>query len=194
MRKNPRRRILVLGSLFAALTVTSGLLLAIAPPPLAGQAPFDNLWAAERADQLDAIFKSKLALKAGQWQYIYIHQSGSTSARQSDLSNHFVIGNGRGWEDGQIQMTQRWNQQQPADAPPGAKSMDPACITISLVGNLDDQSPTPLQLRRLAQLVSILQSQLGIGSDKVVMVDAPGSAAGIGSHFPESSLRQQLLP
>jgi N-acetylmuramoyl-L-alanine amidase len=185
---------LVLSSLFAALTLTSGLLLALAPPPLVGEAPFDNLWAAERAEGMDAVFKTHVTAKPGQWQYIFIHQSGQPSGREADLTNHFVIGNGRGWEDGQIQMTKRWNEQLPAEAPPGAKSIDPSCITIDLVGNLDQQSPTPMQLRRLAQLVSILQSQLGIGGDKVVMVQAPGSAAGIGNHFPESSLRQQLLP
>jgi hypothetical protein len=109
------------------------------------------------------------------------------------MADHFIIGNGRGRPDGEIQMTQRWNMQVAAGAPAGAKSIDPACVSICLIGNLDKAAPTAEQVRKLTRLVSALQSQLALGGDKVFMMDNPGSA-GIGRMFPVADLRQQILP
>jgi hypothetical protein len=196
--KQRTRKIVVLSSLVGVLTLTSALLLALAPPPLKGESTYDNLWAdaaggQPAGDLVDALFQTKVPARLGHWKYIYIHQSGVAIGVGAGMADHFIIGNGRGRPDGEIQMTQRWNSQVAAGAPAGAKSIDPACVSICLIGNLDKTAPTAEQVRKLTQLVSALQSQLALGGDKVFMMDNPGSA-GIGRMFPAAGLRQQILP
>ena len=203
--KNPHRKLIVLTSLVTVLTVTSALLLALAPPPLAAQTPYDSLSAEDSvgnaSDLIDAIFNTRVPARPERWKYIYVHQTdtvtGNTftlASAPGGLGDHFVIGNGHGCPDGQIQMSQRWINQAAAGAPAGAERIDPACISIAIVGNFNVASPTANQIHRLVQHVSALQSQLGIGADKVVVVNGVAGPAGTGKLFPEDYLRQQILP
>src|ERR1700722_4024706 len=61
---NPHRKLIVLTSLVTVLTVTSALLLALAPPPLAAQTPYDSLSAEDSvgnaSDLIDAIFNTRV--------------------------------------------------------------------------------------------------------------------------------------
>lgn len=193
-------------SLVGVLTATSALLIVLAPPPLAAQAPtYDNLWATGNDDSgsqlAQVVFSTKVPARASRWKYIYVHQTGTATGNSltlasapGGLGDHFVIGNGLGCPDGQIQMCQRWMNQTSPAAPAGAQSIDPACISIGLVGNFSLAAPTETQVRRLAQLVIALQSQLGIGADRVVLLAGAPGPAGIGKLFPVDYLRQQLLP
>lgn len=198
--KKTRRKFIVMLSLVCVLSVTSALLLALAPPPLSESQAFDSLSAADSAPNAAADLASSLLhthqpTQPGHWKYIYIHQSGTPFGAAAGLGDHFLIGNGHGSIDGQIQMTQHWNNQTAAVAPPGVSSIDPDCISICLIGNLDAKPPTALQTHRVAELVSSLQGQLDIGSDKVYFVsDAKAGVAGIGNKFPAAELRAQLLP
>jgi hypothetical protein len=196
--KKSQRKIVVLTSLVGVLTATSALLLALAPPPISGETAYDNLWAADgdaSRQMTDALFNTRVPVRQGEWKFIYIHHSDTVGGNAMTLAgDHFVIGNGYGLEDGQIQLSQRWNNQLRAAAPAGLTSIDPACISICLVGDLNATNATPAQLRRLAQLVTALQAQLAIGGDKVVILTDAGAAATIGAHFPQSQLRQQILP
>jgi len=196
MAKKPRRKIVVLGSLIGVLTLTSALLLYLAPPPLAGETSYDNLWAADGADNhlTGSLFQTRVTATQGHWKSIYIHQSSTRAGSGASSGDHFVIGNGYGCPDGQIQMTQRWNNQLSAAAPAGASSIDSDCISICVIGDFADAAPTPNQTRRLAELVSTLQGQLGIGGDKVYLMDGVPGAAGIGKTFPSAWLREQILP
>ena len=72
--------------------------------------------------------------------------------------------------------------------------MDPACISICLVGDFDNTKPTPTQQRRLEQLVGTLQSRLRITAGDVQVYDLAQSPAGIGHSFPIAAFRNQILP
>lgn len=185
-------------SLVGVLTLTSALLLALAPPPLTGQASYDHLWAAQAdangGNLIDAIFQTHVAARLGRWTCIYIHQSGSLIGSAAGLGDHFVVGDGHGLPDGQIEMTQRWNNQLSAAAPAGASSIDSACVSICLIGDFNAAAPTAAQTHRIVELVSALQGQLGIGGDRVFLLDNSPTPAGAGRLFPVASLRQQILP
>jgi hypothetical protein len=175
------------------------LLLALAPPPLDGQSTMNNLWATDAApasgsELASAVFQTRVPAKEGAWKYIYIHDSGPAKSAALGNSDHFIIANGTTRPDGQIIMTQRWNAQTAAAAPAGVQSIDSSCISICVAGDFNASRPTPSQVRRLTELVSTLQGQLGIGGDKVYCLADAAPGAGIGRQFPLESLRQQILP
>lgn len=193
------RNMLVFAVLIGSLALTSVLLLAISPPPLTPGAAM-TLIALDSPEDLAALFHTTPPVQKDRWQYIYIHHSRTSGGNaetlgqpQTGLGDHFVIGNGEGCMDGAIQISQRWKQQLPPLAPPGAGQIDPRCISICLVGDFDRAVPTPVQMRRLTQLVGALQAELGVPSTNVLMVDQPGTPAGIGRYFPQAPFRQQLL-
>jgi hypothetical protein len=201
--KQSQRKIVVLASLAGLLTLTSALLLALSPPPISGESAINNLWAADAADGnapglADALFSTRVPAQEGHWKFIYVHESNTPAGSAGQLAHdHFLIGNGAGFADGQIQIGQRWNNQTAAVAPAGVQSIDPDCISICVVGNFDATAPTTAQVRRLSQLIATLQGQLGIGADKVYLPDdASGAraAAGVGKNFPVATVRQQILP
>jgi hypothetical protein len=198
VKKKSNRPVIVFASLVVTLTVTSALLLALAPAPL-GRETFISLFAVDTPSSLDVIFSTQAP--ATRWKYIYIHHSqtldgnSASLARDHALGDHFVIGNGDGCVDGEIQITQRWNYQIAMTNPPaGLDRIDPACVTICLIGDFDQTTPTPTQQHRLAQLVSALQSRLGIPADRVYTLNQSSSPAGIGRLFPIQSFRSAILP
>jgi len=200
VKKKARRKLIVFSTLLGVLTLTSALLMALAPAPLAPDAA-TSLFAVDQPRSMDAIFETSKPLSPGRWKYVFIHHSQTTSGNALTLAqdatgmgDHFVIGNGDGCVDGEIQIGQRWAQQQSALPPAGANKIDPACISICLVGDFDRTTPTPTQLRRLAQLVNAVQGQLHIEPQQVLTIDTPKSPAGIGRYFPKSAFRGQLLP
>jgi hypothetical protein len=195
-----KRKIVVLTSLVALLTSASALLLALAPPPLVSDG-LNSLSAADHGQFLDDVFKTSVRANTDQWKFIYVHQSATLagSARSlafagTGLCDHFVIGNGNGCQDGEILMSPRWNNQQPASASPGIQHIEPNCISICLVGDFDHSMPTPTQLRRLTQLVTTLQSQFRIDAENVILLSDTASPASIGRYFPITAFRDQILP
>jgi hypothetical protein len=198
--KQSRRRFIVFTSLIAVLTFTSALLLALAPAPLTPDAA-SSLFAVDAPQSMDAIFSTEVAPAPQRWKYVYIHHSRTTAGNAitlgqetGGLNDHFVIGNGDGALDGEIQVGQRWNRQLSANPPAGATGIDPSCISICLIGDFDRTVPTPMQIKRLAQLVGTLQGRFHIGGDKVIVFNHAQSPAGSGKYFPMTALRDQLLP
>lgn len=198
--KQSRRRVVVFTSLIGVLSFTSALLLALAPAPLMPDAA-KSLFAVDQPDTMDPIFQTEVLPAPGRWKYIYIHHSRTPDGnaitlgqRTGGLNDHFVIGNGNGAIDGEIQIGQRWNRQVSATPPAGATGIDPTCISICLIGDFDRNVPTPMQIKRLAQLVGALQSRFNIGADRVLVIPEPNSPAGSGRYFPMTALRDQLMP
>jgi hypothetical protein len=198
--KEPRRTAVFFASLLGLLTTTSGLLLLLAPGPLPADAA-RSLFAAEPPRTLDVIFDTQVPVHPERWTYIYIRHSRTSSGNawtlaqaSNGLADHFVIGNGDGCVDGEVQVGHRWNGQLPPGRPPGTGNIDPACISICLIGDFDRTLPTPTQMRRLVQLVGALQQRLGIPAQNVYLIQQPGIEAGVGQHFPIEELRRQLLP
>ena len=202
MKKSQRRqrKIVVFSTLLGVLALTSALLLILEPAPITPDAA-SSLFADDEPRSMDAIFVTKTPVPANRWKYIYIHHTRTTSGNALSLGqgtngvgDHFVIGNGDGCMDGEIQISQRWNQQLAALPPAGANTIDPACISICVVGDFDSTVPTRTQVRRLTQLVNSLQGQLHIDSSKVLLMPDQRSAAGVGRYFPSAAFRGQLLP
>ena len=83
MRSN--RKIVVLTSLVAMLTLASAILLLLAPPPLAAEG-FNSLSATDHGPFLDGIFKTAVAAKGDQWKFIYIHHSATAGGNAGTLA------------------------------------------------------------------------------------------------------------
>ena len=197
--KSSHRRVIVLTSLVSVLTLTSALLLALAPAPLR-PGPSNTLFAIDTPQSLDAIFQPDAPMTTGRWKSIYIHHSATTAGNALSLGqpnggvpDHFVIGNGDGSVDGGLEICPRWMSQTSAVAPAG-HTIDQDCISICLIGDFDRSVPTPTQLRRLEQLVGAIQVRLRIPASNVLVLDEAGSSAGSGRYFPQTALRDQLLP
>jgi len=195
-KKAPNRKVVVFVSLMATLALTSVLLLMLAPAPLTPDVA-TSLFAVDLPASLDPIFDSHSPTASQRWKYIYIHQSRTPTGSAATLpqSDHFVIGNGEGTLDGEIQITRLWIGQDSILTPPaGVGQIDPACISICLIGDFDKNRPTATQQHRLTQLVCALQERLRIPASQVWLLDQPGSPAGVGRRFPTAVFRNQILP
>lgn len=190
-----KRKVVVASSLLAVLGLTSALLLALEPGQLGPQKP--GMMAA-----VDPILETAVPVSLGRWRYIYIHQSGSPTGNAASLTqgadgaaDHFIIGNGEGSSDGQIEISQRWVNQLAALPPAGANSIDSNCISICLIGDFHQNLPTPSQIEKLKQLTATLQAKYRIGAESVWMVNEQGGnrAVEIGRYFPVSAFRAQLV-
>lgn len=100
------------------------------------------------------------------WRYITLHHSATIEGNagafdrnhrhrhMGGLFYHFVIGNGRGAEDGEIEVGWRWTRQVEVN-----RSGD---IQICLVGDFNRQELTAEQFSALAKLVKALKQQYAI--------------------------------
>lgn len=198
-----QRKVFVFGGLVAVMTITGVLLLVMQPAPLSPDA-VRSLMAVETSAQVDELFNTQIPVSGGRWKYIYVHHSGASSGNASivadaanasgSLPDHFVIGNGQGAGDGEVQIGQRWNLQQPAGKTAGLDRVDSDCISICLVGNLDRAPATPRQLEQLQRLVTALQDRLNVTRDRVWLLEATDLPAGCGRYFPQEAFRVALLP
>ena len=194
-----RRKVIVFFSLAGVLSLTTILLRAMAPSPMTPEAA-NVLFAAGTADSLDGIFNTHEPVQPDRWQYIFIHQSKTLSGNTLSLSHgpeglgdHFIVGNGDGCADGELQVGRRWNLQSSAVAPTGANGIDPTCISICVVGDFEKRPPTPIQLGRLGQVVQMLESRLHISPSRVILLNDQGdTSAGLGRYFPTSAFHDQL--
>jgi hypothetical protein len=198
--KKNKRAATVFAGLLGVLTVTSALLLALAPAPLRPDEDSSRgiaMLAAERHAPLTGVLETRTPVQKGRWQYIFVRHSKTDPGDQrrlgSDLADHFVVASGPGSFDGAVQMTARWSNQVSAGAPRGASEIHPKCISIVLVGDLDRTVPTPNQLARTTQLVRTLQQELGIPAENVLVLDGRGSPAGVGRFFPTEAFADSLL-
>ena len=187
----PSRNVLVGMVLLGSLGLTGMLLVVLAPSPLVPDAR--SLMSYE---SIDKAFVTRTSIKQDQWKTIYVRHT-ATRAGNAELigqqtaggmGDHFLIGNGYGCGDGELQMSQRWYDQTPAARPNVARD----CITICLVGDFDQSQPTDRQMESLARLVGALQKRFGIRTEDVIVYDRPGSPTGIGRNFPIGSLAQAL--
>ena len=119
------------------------------------------------------------------WKYIVLHHTASNSGSVDSIDRthrertdadgnhwrgigyHFVIGNGVGMGDGEVQPTFRWMEQS-AGAHAGDLEYNTFGIGICLVGNFEEHPPTPAQLAAVKQLVALLKDVLDIDSSAVL--------------------------
>jgi len=198
--KKSQRKLIVFTCLLSVLCLTSAALLALAPAPLTTDTTA-SLFAIDEPKNLDAIFETKSPVMPNRWHYIYIHHSQTSAGDAISLgqhthgfADHFLVGNGDGAIDGEIQIGQRWSLQQFPTPPAGTTLTDPACISICIVGDFDRAVPTPAQMRHLTQLVSTLQGQLHISRENVLLINHANSPGAAGRYFPATAFKNQLLP
>ncbi len=130
------------------------------------------------------------------WNYIVIHHSAtaSGSAKSFDkyhreelgwlgVGYHFVIGNGRGTDDGVVEPTFRW-QKQIHGAHAGVDKYNQHGIGICLVGNLADDYPTKKQMKSLVALVNDLQKRCNIPTSRIMLHRHIKNTRCPGENFP----------
>jgi hypothetical protein len=143
------------------------------------------------------------------WTYIVIHhtatRTGSVeSIHQTHLARrdadgnpwrgigyHFVIGNGHGMQDGQIEATFRWRDQL-TGAHAGDATYNAQGIGICLIGNFEQDPPTEAQLESLAGLSQSLSGTYDIPPQNIKGHCDVKSTACPGRYFPMQQLTQIL--
>jgi hypothetical protein len=125
------------------------------------------------------------AVKRGRWKYIVVHNSGTRegNARVFDiyhrhirhmvngLAYHFVIGDGHGSGDGQIEIGDRWKRQINGGHV-ASDYLNDIALGICLVGDFNRDQPTPAQVAALEELVSYLRDRVGKSQGRRAIVHA----------------------
>lgn len=168
------------------LSMTSGAVILMAlgnNAPSAGAfclSSYYNLLPAEAA------LSSRTHQSPNRWERIEVFYSGtrvgdiawltSLSGLNSvkDLNCHFVVCNGQGGEDGEIQTTEKWQKQ--LSTRPSKNWYSPTkTIRICMIADTKLSYPTDYQLKRVEALIKSLTRRFGIQQDHI---HYPGDSAG----------------
>lgn len=152
----------------------------VGPPPMPQVQPSPQARAA-RPRQSDVPADWIPPIAANPWRWIVIHHSATPAGNAAqfdrehrrkgwdELGYHFVIGNGTGSRDGQIEVGSRWPKQKwGAHARTSSQEFNNFGIGICLVGNFDIERPTAAQTKALAKLVAHLMKTYHISGDRVL--------------------------
>lgn len=199
---------LVWGALLGAMTSVGGLLFALDGKAAARMdgLSLPALVAPAGPSSVEGVFRTRTDLDRQRWLSVVIHHSGNasgtpetleTQARNAGLKGlgyHFVIGNGRGLDDGEIHVGYRWLDQLPGAHAAGkdADWYNLHSIGICMIGNGERQQFTPTQLRRLNQLVGALAREFKIPRERIVLHSDVANVADPGMLFPAADFREQL--
>lgn len=143
------------------------------------------------------------------WKFIIMHHTGTDSAsveaidrshRQKTDSRgnpwkgigyHFVVGNGHGMPDGQIESTFRWKEQL-SGAHAGIGNYNEVAVGIAVVGNFEKSAPTARQARSIERLVRHLCTDLRIAPEAILGHRDVKATACPGRLFPLAELRTSV--
>lgn len=135
------------------------------------------------------------------WIYVVIHHSATESgsvegihaehSRRRDsagnfwlgIGYHFVVGNGNGMPNGEVESTFRWKQQLHG-AHSGSAVHNANGIGICLIGNFEKTAPTREQTAAVTQLVKSLTRRYDIPARLVIGHRTVKPTACPGRHFP----------
>jgi N-acetyl-anhydromuramyl-L-alanine amidase AmpD len=140
------------------------------------------------------------------WRYIVIHHSASYAGSadsfdyvhrvkkgwEGGLGYHFVIGNGHGSGNGEVEVGHRWLYQSHG-AHAGQAEYNQYGIGICLVGNFQDDYPSPEQLSSLVALIRELQQLCEISSENVILHRHIRQTGCPGRNFPYYEVLARLL-
>jgi hypothetical protein len=163
---------------------------------------------------LDNATASELAFPARAdrpWKYIVLHHSAHAEGSYEDIDRehrkllgyegcgyHFVIGNGTGSGDGEIQVAQRWINQKNGVHCRNAKNpdVDEYGIGICLIGDFEQNQPTPRQIAATRALISYLSGRYHIAEPKIETHTHLASTPTVcpGKLFPFESLLVKTKP
>lgn len=138
------------------------------------------------------------------WKYLVLHHSAGASGNASifhqehlkrgweGLGYHFVIGNGNGSEDGEIEIGFRWTEQKHG-AHAGNTEYNQQGIGICVVGNLEETFLTEKQLEALIFLIQKIRRVCKIPIENIVgHQDVKASTLCPGKNFPLEYLKKSL--
>ncbi|NIL96760.1 MAG: hypothetical protein GTO53_04825 [Planctomycetales bacterium] len=144
-----------------------------------------------------------------EWKYLVLHHSategGSVESvdaghreRKDQFGNpwrgigyHFVIGNGDGMPDGQIESTFRWKEQLHG-AHAGSRQHNRRGVGICLIGNFEETAPTPRQIAAVKRLCEWLSDRYGISGERVLRHLDVAATKCPGRLFPYEELIDEL--
>ena len=166
--------------IFAALlvSITAGAIVLMAlgnnPPP----AGAFSLSLYHGLDPIKKAILSRSAPSPGRWNCIEIYHSGTKAgnieqlaslsglASPEDINCHFVICNGLGGDDGQIQPTEKW-QRQWSVAPGRTWYGSGQTIRICIIADGKTTLPTDFQIKRVEELVEGLHRKFNIRTESI---------------------------
>ena len=138
------------------------------------------------------------------WRMIVIHHSATAGGNAAamdryhrevrgwrSLAYHFVIGNGHGARDGELQIGPRWTRQEHG-AHAGTRELNRDSVGVCLVGNFEEHLPTESQMRSLRNLTQHLQQRYDIDESRVFLHRAIRRTKCPGKLFPEAAFRAGL--
>lgn len=195
-------------ALAATMTLGGGALWALdgGPVPRLDGAALRPLVSAAGPAGIESIFRTRAPLDRARWRGIVIHHSGAAAGTPAaieaqhramnlaGLGHHFVIGNGRGIEDGELHVGYRWLDQLPGAHVSGRAGRwhNEHTVGICLVGDGRRQRFTDAQISRLTELVAALTRALDLPAGSVVLHSDVAEVSDPGPMFPAAAFRQQL--
>lgn len=164
------------------------------------QDPLEAFFAPDAADDLH--FPSKADRP---WKYIVVHHSATEAGSYGEIDSehrkllgfdgcgyHFVIGNGTGSGDGQIEVAQRWVNQKHGVHCRNARraDIDEYGIGVCLIGDFEKAPPTARQMAALKALTAYLSERYRIDQDRVESHSHVAATPTVcpGKHFPSDGL------
>lgn len=153
----------------------------------------------------DSVLSELNKFKLRSWRYIVIHHSASDSGNAATIGKyhknvkgwvnglgyHFLIGNGNGSKEGQIEVGDRWMEQIDG-AHAGNDKYNRYGIGICLVGNFEDRYPSKKQISSLVYLVDYLQNRCNIPKENVVLHKSVRKTVCPGRYFPYNEVFASL--
>ena len=135
------------------------------------------------------------------WQYVVLHHSATATGSYDTIDAehrkvlgfdgcgyHFVIGNGTGSGDGQIEVSQRWVNQKHGVHCRNARNsqIDEYGIGICFIGDFNNAPPTPRQVAAARSLIAYLSRKYEIADDHVETHAHLAATPTVcpGKHFP----------
>ena len=166
----------VLAALLISMTAGATVLMALSGnPPAAGPFCLSSYY---RLDPIEKALLSRAAQSPNRWKCIEIYLSSTKAGNLEQLASlgglsspaqlncHFVVCNGLGGPDGQIQATERW-QKQWAVIPTKTWYGSAQTIRVCIVSDGEDMKPTDCQVKRTEALVEKLYRKFSILPDSI---------------------------
>jgi LysM repeat protein len=165
--------------------------------------------ALRRGPILEADLKTGLNathVKPGTWKYIVIHHSATDVGTlkgidryhreigmENGLAYHFVIGNGRGIQDGKIAVGQRWTKQLQGGHL-SSLALNEKSLGICLIGNFEHDRPTAKQMESLKALLLYLMDRCDLSTGAIQTHQEINTlhTRCPGRHFPEAEFKKAM--
>jgi LysM repeat protein len=153
-----------------------------------------------------SLCRLRRGVRARKWLYIVIHHSGTSLGNaaifdrhhrrlgmKNGLAYHFVIGNGKGSKDGEIEVGGRWTKQLHGGHC-SVHRMNQIAIGICLVGDFEKTYPTRKQMDSLVSLLKYLMRKYDIPKGRVIghRDVRRGHTKCPGKNFSLTALRKKL--